>query len=316
MKTILGIDISKREFHTALIEADRTVTGVFENTPKGFKQLISWLRKAGARPVHACMEATGTYWERLAAFLHSSGECVSVVNPAQIKAFAASELLRVKTDRVDAALIARFCRANQPARWNPPAPVVRELQRLVRRLHALKSDRQQQTRRWQDDKQPSEIKAVIRAFDRAIVETEKKIRLCMRENQRIEAQADLLRSIPGIGETTAAVLLAEVFLRSHFTGPKQVAAYAGLAPHIRQSGTTLRSNGSLSKMGNWRVRKALFFPAIVAGARNPALIPLVKRLSARGKAKMLIVGALMRKLLVICYGVLKSEVPFDPAFAV
>lgn len=126
-------------------------------------------------------------------------------------------------------------------------------------------------------------------------------------------RSDLLCSIPGIAERTASVLLAEVFLRTEFGGAKQVVAYAGLAPRIRQSGSSLRTNGGLCKIGNSRVRKALFFPAIVGARRNPILAAFAKRLSAKGKAKMSVVGALMRKLLVLCYGVLKSGQPFNVA---
>jgi transposase len=316
LRLFLGIDISKLDFHVSLLDGDRASTKSFPNNTKGFRQLASWLRKCSLTHVHACMEATGTYWEDVALFLHDNKHDVSVVNPSKIKAFAASELLRAKTDSVDAALIARFCRANSPMLWSPPEPGVRELQRLVRRLEGLKSDRHQQCSRSSGSKHDPEIKRLIKAFDHAILETERKIRICINDNPAMQTKDALLRSIPGVGEVTAAVLMAEVFLRADFGGAKQVAAYAGLVPRIRQSGTSLRSRGGLSKTGNSRVRKALFFPAIVAGSRNPILKAFAKRLAAKGKAKMSIVAAVMRKLLVICYGVLKSELPFNAALAI
>jgi transposase len=313
MSLFLGIDISKRDFHVALIDEESIGNQVFTNDAKGFRQLSLWLRKVCSGSVHACMEATGIYWEALAHHLHEERQNVSVINPSQLKAFAASELLRVKTDSVDASLIARFCRSHKPAPWSPPAPGVRELQTLVRRLDALKGDRHQQLSRFGEAKMAPEIKALIKAFDRAILETERKIRLCIKANAEMQAQSDLLCSIPGVAFRTASVLLAEIFLRTEFAGSKQVVAYAGLAPRIRQSGTSLRINGGLCKIGNSRVRKCLFFPAIVATKRNPILEEFAKRLSARGKAKMSIIGAVMRKLLVLCYGVLKSGQPFNVA---
>lgn len=267
----LGTDISKRDFHAAFIDGDLTGEKAFPNSSKGFKQLLSWLRKCGTTDIHACMEATGTYWEDLALYLHNERLKVSVTNPSQIKAFAASELLRVKTDSVDAGVVARFCRSHRPILWVPPAPGVRELQTLVRRLEALKNDRQQQLSRFDDAKKPPEIKALIKSFDRAILETERKIRICIRVNANMQVQSDLLCSIPEIAERTASVLLAEIFLRTEFSGAKQVVAYAGLAPRIRQSGTSLRVKGGLCKIGNSRVRKCLFFPTIVASKRNPIL---------------------------------------------
>src|SRR5678810_1455220 len=134
----LGIDIAKQKFNVCLRFAhDKLKHKVFTNNQAGFTQLHRWLQQhAGAR-VHACLEATGAYGEALAFYLHEQGHLVSIVNPAAVKAFAASCLSRTKTDRVDAELIARFCLAQQPPAWEPARPEVRELQALVRRLASL-----------------------------------------------------------------------------------------------------------------------------------------------------------------------------------
>ena len=134
----LGIDIAKLKFNVCLINSkDKLKHKVFPNSPDGFTQLVAWLAKQNVERVHACMEATGTYGEALAYHLHAAGQRVSVINPAAVKAFAASRLSRTKTDKADAELIARFCQAQQPPQWTPPAPEVRELQALVRRLESL-----------------------------------------------------------------------------------------------------------------------------------------------------------------------------------
>ena len=147
MPAILGIDISKAEFDVALVQDGRTKTGVFPNTPQGFSKLGRWLKKQGVETVHACLEATGTYGEALAEFLHATGRQVSVVNPAQIKAYGQSQLVRNKTDQADARLIADFCATQHPALWTPPAPEWKELQALVRHLDSLKTMRQQERNR-------------------------------------------------------------------------------------------------------------------------------------------------------------------------
>jgi len=134
---VLGIDISKRKFDVALIAQGKVKNKVCSNSPEGFQELQSWLARQGVQQVHACMEATGTYGEALATFLFDAGMTVSMVNPACIKGFAQSELTRTKTDKVDAALIARFCETRRPAVWKPHPQEVRELRALVRRLSEL-----------------------------------------------------------------------------------------------------------------------------------------------------------------------------------
>jgi transposase len=114
MASFLGIDLAKETFHAFLLGDRADAKKVFPNTPKGFEQLTTWLKNRRADDVHVCMEATGAYWEALALYLHGLDQHVSVVNPARIKAFAQSELLRTKTDAVDAALIARFCKSQNP----------------------------------------------------------------------------------------------------------------------------------------------------------------------------------------------------------
>ena len=109
MKTVLGIDLAKKKFDVALLNNGKCRSKVFENNPAGFSLLLTWLAKNAVETVHACMEATGTYGEALARFLHDAGHSVSVTNPARIKAFVQSELLRTKNDKTYAKLIARFC---------------------------------------------------------------------------------------------------------------------------------------------------------------------------------------------------------------
>jgi len=133
VNVFLGIDIGKIDFHATLLVDDKTWSKSFPNVKAGLTQLASWLRNRKIEQLHACLESTGGFEEALALDLHERGYVVSVVNPSRIKAFAKSELLRTKTDSVDAALIARFCRAHLPAAWIPPAPETRALQALVRR---------------------------------------------------------------------------------------------------------------------------------------------------------------------------------------
>jgi transposase len=315
----LGIDISKSKFDVALLlDGGKLHHRVFPNTPAGHQQLAAWLSKQKAHSVHACMEATGTYGEALAAYLHCAGHLVSVVNPAIIKAFASTEMSRTKTDKADASLIARYCQKLKPAAWTPPPPEIGELQALVRRLEALLEMMQQERNRLEAGIQSASVKEGLEQhitnLDSQITHTRSLIRDHIDQNPTLKQQRDLLTSIPGIGEATAAKLMAEIVDINHYRSARQVAAFAGLAPKHKESGSSVRGKPRLCKVGTARLRKALYFPAIVATQHNPIIKAVSERLRERGKCPMLIIGAAMRKLIHIAYGVLKSGKPFDPDY--
>ena len=316
----LGIDIAKVKFDAALVsKVGKPRHKVFNNTPAGFQQLADWLTSNAVEHVHACLEATGTYGEALALFLHERGHQVSIVNPAIIRAFGQSQLSRTKTDKADAALIARFCQMHQPAAWTPPPVEARELQALVRRLEALEQMRQMESNRLQAGVGAEPVKTSIEAtlafLDEQLQTTRRLIQEHIEAHPTLREQSELLVSIPGIAGTTAAVLLAELLEAKQFSNAGQVAAFAGLVPRLRESGSSVRGRPCLSKVGSSRLRKALYFPAMVALRFNPLVRALGERLRQRSKSKMLILGAAMRKLLSLAYGVLKSGKRFDPAFA-
>ncbi len=314
MLPTLGIDISKDSFHVELSINNKLRHRRFANHKEGFAELCVWLAKHKTTVVHACLEATGPYSEALALYLHEQGQTVSVVNPAQIKAFGQSELLRNKDDRPDAGLIRRFCEKQQPAAWTPPPPHLRELQALTRHLENLLETRQQQINRL-DVTNTKEVARSLRKLvthlEAEIKRTEQQINDHVDRHPDLKQQCQLLESIPGIAKRTATKLLAEIENLSQYKSARQVAAYAGLTPRNNRSGT-MRGRTCLSKTGNARVRKALFLPAMVAKRHNPVVRSFCERLAQHGKNKMQLVGAAMRKLIHIAFGVLKSGKVFDP----
>jgi transposase len=316
----LGLDIAKLKFNACLIQySGKLKHKVFPNSDAGFEQLKQWLSKQGVERVHACLEATGTYGEALALFLQQSGQRVSVVNPAATKAFAQSRLSRTKTDRVDAELIARFCQAQEPPVWTPLAPEVRELQALVRRLQSLIEMRVMEENRLSSgitvDVVRESVEELLNHLNTQIKRTEKLIHDHINRHPSLKRQRELLDSIPGIAETTAAHLLAEITDITQYRSARQVAAYAGLVPRERQSGTSVRGRTRLSKIGNARLRRALYFPAITALRCSPFFQAWAKGLQERGKSKMSVICAVMRKLVHLAYGVLKTGKAFDPEWA-
>jgi transposase len=134
------------------------------------------------------------------------------------------------------------------------------------------------------------------------------------ETLTLREQRDLLKSIPGIAGLTASRILGEMPNIAEYRDARAVAAFAGLSPREHQSGTS-RGRTRLAKTGNSRLRKMLFFPAISATRFNPVIKALYDRLIAAGKPKMVALAAAMRKLLILAYGVLKSNQPFNPAHA-
>ncbi len=310
--TVLGIDISKQNFDAALLgtSTDKPKHKAFPNTPAGFERLAAWLAD---RKVHACLEATNTYGGALARFLHEKGHTVSVVNPARTKAFAQTQAARAKTDKADAALIARFCLMHRPDPWTPLLPEVAHLQALVRRLDALHEMQQMEINRR--DTAPATLHADLEEhiifLEGQIEKTKKAISDHIDTTPTLRQQSDPLVTIPGIAQTTAAALLSEIGDVSQFASARQLAAFAGLDPRVRESGSSVRGRSCLSKAGSPRLRKALYFPALAALRFNPAIAALRQRLLTAGKVKKLIVGAAMRKLLQIAFGVLKSGRAFD-----
>jgi transposase len=314
---VLGIDISKLKFNVCLIQpTGKLKHKVFPNTSTGFVHLRDWLSCLGVECVHACLEATGSYGEALSLFLHQAGHRVSVINPAAIQAFAQSRLSRTKTDRVDAELIARCCLAQEPPTWTPLPAEVRELQALVRRLESLIEMRVMEENRLSSGITVEVVRASVEELlthlNTQIKRTEELIHNHIDHHPTLKQQSELLDSIPGIAQTTAALLLAEITQIKQYRSARQVAAYAGLVPRERQSGSSLRGQVRLSKIGNARLRRALYFPAITAIRCSPFFQAWAKGLQERGKSKMSVICAVMRKLVHLAYGVLKSEKPFDP----
>jgi len=310
----LGLDIAKDTLHAAvLLPGGRVRHRRCANTPAGFQALNTWLHGLGLPRVHACLEATGTYGDAIALHLYDAGHVVSIVNPAVIHAYARTQQLRGKTDRVDAALIARYCAREQPAPWTPPALELRQLQALVRRVDALHGMHTQETNRLAVTTDPvvrTSIEALLATLAAQLADLKQRIRTHLDQHPGLRAQRDLLVTIPGIGETTAAVLLAELFHKTDGSA-RQAAAFAGATPRILQSGHW-HGRAALTRCGPALVRKALYFPALTALRHNPTIRAVRARLAAKGKAPMVIVGAAIRHLIHVAFGVLKTQRAYDP----
>lgn len=320
---VVGIDVSKRKLDLALLLNGKIKSKVFENTPAGHRALQHWLTERGAMPAstHICMESTGPYSEPVALTLADAGWTVSVVNPLRIKGFGQSELSRNKTDAIDAALIARFCVALNPEPWTPPPVHFRKLRALVDRLQALK-DMQQQERNRLEASVVEPAVNVVASLANHLDWLAEEIELLERDiddhldnHPDLRQDVELMTSIPGIGDKTAAKVLAYIGDVRRFASAKALAAFVGVAPRIRQSGSSVRGRSSLGRSGHGAARAALYMPGMVALKHNPALKAFGDRLRDQGLAPKAVVGAAMRKLVHLIYGVLRSRMPFDVRLA-
>lgn len=314
-----GIDIAKKSFDGALTSDNKQYEiKQFNNTAKGHRRLVKWLREQGVAEAHVCMESTGRYGDALARFLHEEGYRVSMVNPMQIHAYGKSQLRRNKNDRLDAQLIADFCFTQEPPTWTPPTRCQREIQELTRHITTLKQDRQRKRNQLKagliSEALRRSIEKNIDFIDQEIDHLEDELQELIDQESRYQEDLALLLSIPAIGWTTATRFLAEVDV-SKFAQASHLAAYAGLAPAEHSSGSSVYKKARLSKVGNRHLRSAFYMPALAAHRYNPIIADLVERLSAKGKSQMTIIGAVMRKLLHLAYGVLKTRKPFDPLHA-
>jgi transposase len=319
MTAIVGIDIAKDKFDVCLLnEAGQAQQATFANNKQGINQVHHWLKKQGAKHAQVCLEATGIYGDLVAETLHSRKYQVSVVNPARIKAYADSQMRRNKTDALDAALIALYCRTQHPDPWTPPPPEVKELRALIRHLDDLKQEKQRAANRLDGQ---SISQAVIQHLEAQIALLQKQIQHTLRlihdhidRYPDLKQQRDLLDSIPGIGDLTASYLLAELGDISRFQAVGEVVAFVGLNPRQHQSGKKQTTHG-ISRMGRAALRAALYMPAIVAKRCNPRLQAWAMQLSQRGLTGKQVIVAIMRKLIHLAYGILKSGRAFDPHFA-
>lgn len=307
--------------------ASLTKPVTFANAYKGHTESVKWLLKLvkAHKPFHIniAMEATGVYYISLAKFFaKQTGVTVSVVNPAQVKAFSSAGLVRTKTDGVDALVIARFALAMNPQEWTPTKPHVEEMLAIVRHIDTVKGMIQTERNRLEPleiigdstIKVQKIIKRTIKFLERELDELEDGLKKLAKAHPETDENIKRLCSIPGVGETTAFSIIVELGDITRFESVKQVVAHAGLAPKENTSGTSVKGKSSICKHGAEKLRKALYMPAMVAIKYNPPVRALYERLVAAGKKRKLALIACMRKLLHIAYGILKNKKMFDEKY--
>ncbi len=313
----VGVDVAKAKLDVAVLVGDRCRCRTFSNDQAGFQALLEWLGDE-ADELSVCMESTGPYGWALAHFLYTAGLVVSVVNPLRVKAFAISELQRTKNDKVDAKVIARFCRALRPRPWCPVSREMDELRGMMRRHLQLKRAQARVRTQLQEPglypQAQASLQQELAFLHQELGRWEKLIRQHVAAYPELQRRVDLVDGIPGVGTLTAALIVSRLPQLERFRSVRQVVAFVGLAVTEKASGSSVRGKPHLSKQGDSQLRAALYFPALAAMKHNPILKAVAERLRGAGKKPMVIIAAVMRHLVGMAYGILKSGKPFDPLY--
>lgn len=324
MKNVIGIDVSKKKLDSLWlrdVDNRKVKVKVQGNTPVGHKQLLAWAAKQTGSPVEDIlfvMEATGIYHERLAYTLYEAGAQVAVLNPAQVRDYAKGIAVRTKTDKKDSLVLALYG-SKEPVRlWQPEPEAVRRLKALMSRLSALEEDIRREKNRLEKAQisqgtgaVEDSIHTVLAGLEQEKSRLEKLIDEHIGGHPQLKKDQQLLETIPGVGKVLGRYMMT-VFRSRDFSSAGQMAAYLGTVPVEYQSGTSVNRRPRLSKAGNATIRAKLYLPAVVASRYNPVAKALYERLLARGKPPMAAIGAVMRKLVHICFGVLKHQQAYSP----
>ncbi|MEG5147051.1 IS110 family transposase [Microcoleus sp. AT8-B6] len=316
LKTFAGFDVSKMFFDVSILINGKQNAKHFSYDDKGLANLISWL----PQDVHVVMEATGPYYLKLACHLHQHGYAVSVVNPLVIKRFSQMRLLRAKTDRADAKMIANYGLAENPPLWQPPAGYIIKLQQqeaLVQQLQkqrtALLCQKEAFTASGMDKEMKLLLHKLIANLDKQIELINKRMEAIMEEHYH--QLLNNVISVPGVGKKTAIALIVLSGGFVKFSNYKQLSAYIGLSPRIYESGTSVKGKARICKMGMSRIRAMLYVCAWSAKRCNQPCKELYERLVAKGKSKRLALIAVANKLIKQVFAIATNNTIYQPDYA-
>lgn len=327
---VVGVDISKDDFHVCIKEkisgSNVKIKGTrsFSNNSKGFIELMEWVSKRTLpnSSVLYVMEATGTYFENLAYYLHEKGCLVSVVLANKIMHYAKSLNLKTKTDKVDAAMIAGIGIERDFPKWKPMSKNFKELRDLCREMLSLKKKRsrakcQLHAMEYSHEKTVSVLKIKknqIEFYENSIQEIEFEIKRIVDADSDLKARIEKIATVKGLGLITIVIVLCETNGFELFNNIRQVVSYSGLDIQMKESGN-FKGKTRISKKGNVRIRQCLFMPALTATMHNEKIKSLYERINERNpdiKKKGVVAG--MRKLLILIFVLWKKNEEYDPQY--
>lgn len=319
----VGVDVSATTLHVAIEHKSSAKKGkvlVFPNDPAGHKRLTAAITKRGAS-ARVVLEATGTYHVDLSCELALHPHCeVMIVDPRVAKHFHAAQNKRAKTDSVDAKSLLKFGQCMEYVSWEAPSETALQLRGMARYVdQCIKNQTRASNQLHAGTATSTTPEWVIARLGEdllnlaaVIKDGQKQLLMLARLTPELKKSLDFLDSMPGIAPATAVRLLAEfLFAPQEMTG-KQITAWAGLDPQPKESGGSRKtSKRRISKRGNARVRRLLYMPALTAIRKEGPLRDLKERVAERSGVKMVGVGAVMRKMLVIAWAIYRTQQAWD-----
>ena len=313
----LGIDVSKRTFDAAVhppwepglqVRFADLPKRSFERTPEGAAQLAGWLDETVPQgEVRALMEATGQYSLELAAWLTAARPALrpTIADPKAVCHFIRSLRLRNKTDRTDAAALARYGAERSPEPSPAPAPEYATLRDMSRQRTFIVNTIVAARNRLEEIAASREVAALhrktIRRLEDDLLQIESLMRQHVKSHANLLEAVRLLDTIPGVAFITAATVLGEFGDLTRFHKARSLSAFAGTSPRRFESGDSVKGKTRMCKQGSPRARQALYLASLAAirSKKGNALARFYAALVARGKSKMAAIGAVMRKMLVL-----------------
>ncbi len=320
MSNIIGIDVSKANLDCAYLrdpDQKKAKRLSCKNEVSSFASLVSWAETKSDLSVKSLtfvIEPTHVYHEPLVQFLHNSGATVYLVNPGRVRKFAEGIGILSKNDLVDADLLA----ARNLIAYAPAAQEVNDLRSLLNRLDVLERNLRSELNRQEKvgktmifhRLEQQSIARAVKWLKAEVITFKRAIRECIKSTPSLQQPFNLLCTIPGVGAKTVWIMIVILASRPFMSAP-EVASFLGLNPIEKRSGNSQYRRPRMSKSGSGHYRQKLYFPAMVATRKNPDIKALYERLLAADKTKMCALGAAMRKLVHICYGVMKNQTPYQ-----
>ena len=305
IKHFYGVDISKSFFD---VVDQNGKHDQFSNDVKGFRSILKLIKKDSL----IVMEATVYYHYRLAQYLYEKGIPVSVVNPLSVKRFIQMKLSKLKTDKSDAKAICEYAQATEVLLYTARNAVQAECLQLfslqdlyLKQRTAIKNKIHEEKALGTPSKTVSRsLIRMLKHLEKELAQIESKLESLVSQTQ--EDQLEQLTSIPGMGKTTALLLIVLTDGFTSFENARQLCCYSGLKPTIRQSGTSVRGRSRISKVGNRKLRNLLFMCSFTACRTNKACRELFERIVEKGKSKKLALIAVCNKLLKQAIAIAKS----------
>ena len=326
-KYSLGIDVSATSLACCLSSIDQQqqvqviASTTVPNSPAGFTSLIRWTTKHHKQkqlPLVCLLEATGVYYENCALALTKAGLYVSVVLPNKSKKYMESLGLKSKNDKIDARGLARMAAEQALPRWQPLSEFFFTLRTMTRQMESMQKTKTSLSNQlhatensiYQVGVVTRQLKSLIRTLDKQMSKLEKAIAQHLQSDSEIAEKVHNLCSIKGVGLTTVAVILGETNGFALMENISQLVSYSGYDVVEDQSGNRVGKT-KISKKGNPRIRRVLYFPAITAVSCGvPSLTGLFHRTLARHHIKMQSYVAVQKKLLILIYTLWKKNEPF------